>query len=102
MVRVDGHRRVQLAQERYDLGDGDEPVGRAVIERPQQHAIDDGKDGGIGADAQSKCEYGYSRKARLTHQTADCVAEVTTHGYDTDYNLNRWQKIYRLRLGTYA
>ena len=51
-------------------------VGLWISERPQDHAIDDREDGGIGADAERQGQDGDERERRRAQQAADGVAKI--------------------------
>jgi hypothetical protein len=53
-----------------------------VGQRPEEHAIDDGEDGRIGADAQSEAEDYRDGKAALAAKEAEGVRE---HGVARKY-----------------
>ena len=54
----------------------DQPIGIVIRQRPQQHAVDDGEDGGVGADAERERQHGDEREAGLPAQHARGVAKV--------------------------
>ena len=58
----------------------DQPAGLAKRQRPQQHAIDDGKNGGVGADAERERQDGDEGKPGLAPQHTAGVADVLKQG----------------------
>src|SRR5205814_1426108 len=55
--------------------DHDDAIWIREIEWPQEDDIDDGKNGGAGANAQGKREDGDNSKARRLDELPKCVAE---------------------------
>ena len=47
-----------------------------IRQRPQQHAVDDAEDGGVGADAERERQHGERRESRLTFESAERVEKV--------------------------
>ena len=60
--------------------DRDQPVGVAVRQGAEQHAVDDAEDRAVGADAQRERERRDEREARRLAQGAEGVAQVGEHG----------------------
>ena len=53
-----------------------ETSGLVIRQRPQQHTVDDGEDGGVGADAEREGQRRDERESRLAPQHARGVADV--------------------------
>jgi len=53
-------------------------VGAGVRKRVQQHGIDEREHGRGGADAEREGDYGDSGEARVSAQSAQAIADVTT------------------------
>jgi hypothetical protein len=66
-------RRGRLRQR---LAQYNEPLGLAVGERPEQHAVHDAEDRGVGADAEREREHDRDREGRRLAQAAQAVADV--------------------------
>src|SRR3954468_19262603 len=64
---------------RITMIDDHQPVRGGIWQRPQQHCLDDGEDGGVAADAESKREHGGERERRFAKESAECVPEVVRH-----------------------
>ncbi len=54
----------------------DEPVRFGVRKRSEQHAVDDGKHGRIGADSERQRQQSHRREARCPSQGAQCVSHI--------------------------
>src|SRR4029453_3051458 len=50
-----------------------------IRERAQQYLIDDGEDGGVGANAEREREHGGNREARAASKPAAHVPRITQH-----------------------
>ena len=74
-VECGGARAAHVAA-RVDLVQRVEPIGRGVGQRPQQHRIDDRKDGGRGADAERERHDGRGGETRPLSHLPDGVARV--------------------------
>ena len=64
------------AAARMVLRQDDDAIGCCVGQRPQQHAVDDGEDGGVDADGEGEREKSGDREARRTHHQSHRVAEI--------------------------
>ena len=62
-----------------------DPVGIGIVERPQQHRVDDAEDGAVGADAQRQRQQGGRGEPTGAEQPADPVARILKE------HLDRWQ-----------
>ena len=58
------------------VGDRDDTLGIRIGERAQEHGVDDGEDGGIGADAERERRDRQQRERRLAAKGTPGVAEV--------------------------
>jgi hypothetical protein len=56
--------------------DDDEAIGVGVAEWPEEHRLDDGKDGDVRADAEGKRQHGGGGERGLAQETAERVAEI--------------------------
>ena len=63
-------RTLQVAPDHH------ESIRVAVRKRPQQHAVDDGKDGGVGTDAEREGEQHDDREPRIPAQGAEGITHV--------------------------
>ena len=64
----------KLRQLRF--ADHHDPVGIGIIERPEQHRVDDGENRGAGADTEREREDGDDGEARRFEELTKGVAEV--------------------------
>jgi hypothetical protein len=71
--RRDTAAHARVAPMRRDRHD---PLGMRVGQRSQQHRIDHGEDGGVGADAERQGSHGHNGERRLPPQRTPGVAEV--------------------------
>ena len=62
--------RLQVAPDHH------ESIRVAVRQRPQQHAVDDGKDGGVGTDAEREGEQHDDREPGIPAQGAEGITHV--------------------------
>ena len=91
-IRADGHAGarvlVERAFDRIDVAPGKplrrprqqhQPAGILDRQALQRDGIDEGEDGGVGADAQGERDDGGSRDARRVAQQSGRIAEVADH-----------------------
>ena len=92
LIAVDGHRRERLrhalpveeiqvadrpfVESRRVVVDGGELAGVGIGERVEQHAVDDGEERGVRADAEREGEHGGRREAGRLEQHANRVAQI--------------------------
>ena len=63
---------------------GDELLGMRVRQRIEEHGVDDGKQGSVGADAQSQGEDRDGREAGIFSQRAGSVAQVLQEFFEPE------------------
>jgi hypothetical protein len=61
-----------------DAANHNQATGIANRQRSKHDAVDEGKDGGVGADAQRQCQHRDERQSRVARQQADAVANVAS------------------------
>ena len=76
---VDGQRRVGLEQLGRPLGEGHEAFGVGKIGGPEEDSVDEGEDGGVGADADGQGEHDHEGEHPVAEQAADGVADFVSH-----------------------
>ena len=64
-------RYARGAAARVALAERDDAGGLAVRQRPQQHAVDDAEDRGVGADAERQRDHGDEREGGTLEERAD-------------------------------
>ena len=60
----------------------DEPIAVAIWQRPQQDAVHDAEDGGVGADAERHRDDDHEREAAIAPEAAEAVANVLDGNLD--------------------
>ena len=66
----------------------DEPVAGRERQRPEDNAINDAKDGGVGADAEREREDSHGGEARVLQQLAEGEFEIVHNSLNRE-SLNR-------------
>jgi hypothetical protein len=63
------------------IGDGNKPLQRRQRERVDEESFGDAEDGGVDADAESQCDDGGRRKARVFPKHTQAKAEILQQGF---------------------
>ena len=61
---------------RVDVADADDAVGLGNGQRPQQHGVDDGEDGGVGAQADGERQDDGGAEARVLDEQPELARDV--------------------------
>jgi len=77
MQRIVGQHRIKLRLSWKDFGDDIESSRLAILERLEEHAVDDRKNGGVGADTETERQYRNGRETAIARQGPDGVPYVT-------------------------
>ena len=85
----EGEARVLDARRDLRLAQVHDAVGLGVGQRPQQHAVDDAEDGGVGADAEAERQDEGEREPRHAGQRAQREADVVDHGTPRSWMISR-------------